>query len=405
MICLQATLIAVLSSKHGRMSAASCAITGLLGIALWDGLMFYGPLAMPGTMLGLSVSESFLADGWVPLIGSFGLTLVVLAINGIWVFTFMNRQRWSSGITALLAVTLLPLAVNPSNEASSGQLSITTIQPGSSPDDWADVTSTTKAATLFNLLESAQNSFPNTDVFVLPETALPISSDGQSLALLQQWADSLKVNLVSGAIVESSSDQFYNAAVAADSSGASVLYKKRRLVPFVESVPMVNLLPFADSFRLDSGGVSSYQKGNGWNMAKVQGANMGLLICFESFFPQDGHKLRKLGAQVLLVLTQDGWWQSQTARRQHEAYTRLMALSSGLPVVQASVDGISASWDGSGQLINRSSSNGLEMVHSNIALVKRSTLYSKAGETPSILLLSFLLILYLARMIYFRSRS
>jgi len=63
MICIQAAFVSLLSSSKliGALFSIP-ALWGMLGVALFDWLMMHGPLAMPGTMLGLSVSDSVIAD-------------------------------------------------------------------------------------------------------------------------------------------------------------------------------------------------------------------------------------------------------------------------------------------------------------------------------------------------------
>ena len=395
MISIQSGLIALFSSPVRKISPLTAALCGVLGIAVWDWIMLHGPLAMPGTMLGLSVSDSILADEWVPLVGSYGLTLIVLAFNLGWVIALRSVKHRSWGLALLVVLALFPLSWSPELSAPSEVISITAIQPGMSPTEWAEVTSTTKESTLFAMLDSAKTAFAQTQLFVLPETSLPISSSLDIQGIVKNWSDSLGASVISGAIVFDSIGTFYNSAVASSGSGQFSEYHKRRLVPFVETVPLARFLPFSEKFRLESGGVSSYGAGTEWALLNLGQFKVGLLICFESFFPSDAAYLRSIGANLLVVITQDGWWQSETARLQHEAYTRLLALAAGLPVVQSSVDGVSAIWNANGTLMAKGQTNGYEMIHADLSLQSLTTQYSKTGDYPSNVLLSILLMVYL----------
>ncbi len=395
MICIQAGLMTFFSSPRRGFTPFITAISAFLGIAIWDWFSLNGPLAMPGTMLGLSISDSFLARMWSPFIGSYGLTLLVLGLNGAWVAVLRSQRKRTLAALILLALSFLPVLFPPQLSAISRMFPVALVQPGMSPSQWADVSSVTKASGLYEALGRAKGMFVDTQLLILPETSLPIGSSTTQEHVVRRWADSLGVSVLTGAIVLDSSGTFFNAAVSVDFGGLAYESHKRRLVPFVESVPLANYLPFSSTFRLDSGGVSAYGAGKDPSIVQLSGLKVGVLICFESFFPSDAAELRSLGADMLVVLTQDGWWQSQTARNQHAAYTRLVAFSSGLPTIQSSVDGISAIWDATGNRIAGSTGNGAQIVFAHIPIQRAHTLFSKTGNFPSNLLLGGLLLLYL----------
>jgi len=397
MICIQAAFVSLLSSNTVKGALFSIpAIWGMLGIALFDWLMMHGPLAMPGTMLGLSVSDSVLADMWVPIAGSFSLTLVVLTVNGILVASVLKRRiHVASVVLGILLVGIPWLGASEPLGTSSARLNITAIQPGIPPSEWAEVSDSSKTIRLGALLTGAYEEFPHSGVFVFPETSLPIADSTLLRQSVLKWASKFNASVIAGGIESDDSGAFFNVVVGADGSPNSFLYRKRRLVPFVEAVPFGEYLPFSDRFRLDSGGVTSYGEGSILTPYDLGGTLVGTLICFESFFPSDARILSRNGADLIVVPTQDGWWNSQTARAQHVAYTRLLALAAGIPVVQAAVDGETAIFSAQGTVAAKSHGNNLEYVHAEIPLAKVETMYLQLGDSPSNVILICLLLIYL----------
>ncbi|MDA1027907.1 MAG: apolipoprotein N-acyltransferase [Bacteroidetes bacterium] len=401
MICIQAGLITFFSSPRRGIPSKYAPLFGMLGVAIWDWLSLHGPIAMPGTMLGLSVSDSMLAKLWAPLTGSFGLTLLVLGFNAAWVaWLGARKNRWWIGLL-LPSLLFLPQFLAFSKTTSTKSLSVAVVQPGMTPSAWADVTNPAKSDHLFLALDSAKTLYPAAQFIVLPETSLPIAPGDSLKQTVKGWSERLQSSILTGAIAVDTDGNYFNAAVFADTSGQALTYSKQKLVPFVESVPLADLLPFGEYFRLESGGVTAYSAGRAPGIVNIDSVNAGLLICFESFFPSDAFYLRSLGAEFLVILTQDGWWQSQTARKQHAAYSRLLAYSVGIPVVQSSVDGVTAVWDASGVLLASSSSNEREIVFAKIPIEQIDTFYSKWGDFTAGALLASLLLLYLALSILF----
>lgn len=340
--------------------------------------MMNGPLAMPGTMLGLAVSDSILATIWVPLVGSLGLTALVLSINLVWITTWASPQRRWLKLGSALIVVVLPAFFQSELPADNQVLRVVQIQPGMAPEEWAEVDNLAKIDTLTGLLRNALRQSPETDVFLLPETALPILNKSALTQVLTAWSDSLQTSILTGGILEENGS-FYNIA-ATQTNNETKIYRKRRLIPFVESVPFGDHLPFADQFQLSSGGVSAYQAGTEMGITTIAGIKVGILICFESFFPSDAVTLKENGAELIVVITQDGWWRSDQAKQQHASYTRLIALAAGIPAIQTSVDGVTAAWDADGDEIGRIHSNQQSFLHSSIPIHRRSTPYSILGD-------------------------
>jgi len=413
MITLLSALSIGLSMLEKKNRILPTAVLYFSGIYIWDFLMMKGPMAMPGTMLGLSVSDSIVATIWAPIVGSVGLTALVLVFNFAWIAALApaaHKMQKRIGIVLYSTCAIfLPMGLLPNFEVGESRLNVVVIQPGSSPEEWAKVDDPGKIDSLTALLREAKAEFPEATLFILPETALPILDPTALASTMALWSDSLQANVLTGGILKEKS-AFYNIAALGHSElkqdttstqpTPPWTYRKRRLIPFVESVPFGELLPFSDQFLLSSGGVSAYEAGTELGITSVAEVKIGVMICFESFFPSDAIGLRNAGSDVLVVLTQDGWWRSSQAKQQHEHYTRLLALSSGVPIIQASVDGISAIWDGKGNKIGRTDTFGRTFLHASVPMHTRSTPYQKLGDT-----FWFILVMLSASLYLFKIKS
>ena len=125
-------------------------------------------------------------------------------------------------------------------------------------------------------------------------------------------------------------------------------YRKRRLVPFGEFVPLGGLM--GRLIPATREGVP-YDKvpGDRLEPLLIDGTRVGPLICWESAYPGDARQLARDGAQVLLVLTNNASFGTGAGPRQHLAAGQLRAVETGRTIVQGAVTGISAVIDPTGR--------------------------------------------------------
>ena len=318
-----------------RLVAATAAIL------TFDLLIAYGPFAMPWLSPGLSTAPSDWALGWASLLGFRGLTMVLLLASlALAVMQQARLRRWAFMLAVVLIV--LPFIMRSGAQSpDSGSIRVDLVEPGWSPQRWAQVGDTTRVEDFAALIgEDRQEA---ADIVILPETALPMGS----LASLRAWTSALSVAarapvLAGGILASDTNDGVGALNVALSSSDPEAVHAKVRLVPFAEKVPFSGWIPFFERFSVPSGGVRSYRAGSEHTLLDVGGNRIGVMICFESLFDTDARHLVQSGARWVSVLTQDGWWGSDAARMQHAAYSRLLAAAIGVPVVHTTVDGRSS---------------------------------------------------------------
>lgn len=408
LLAMISVLSALISTTYHASTRSTSLVGAALAIVVFDAFMMRGPVAMPGTMIGLSLSSSKLALGWASLLGVLGLSVIVILFNLCWVFAIMRPNFRGRALAVCVFILVLPF-LTPRNTAPMGRpIQVSIIQPGVSPEKWADVHDPSKMDLFERLFDEARRKSPESALFILPETALPVAEEDSLSNMIRTLSDVVDADVISGGILQTEGHDFFNAIIAQSTLSKTVFYAKRRLVPFAEHVPFSNFIPFFKRFQLDSGGVSSYENGKDYRIFHTSGINIGLMICFESFFSVDGFRYRKGGADALVVVTQDGWWKSDAARAQHLSYTALLAASSGLPVLQASVDGYSGSFDARGNLVSKTSL-GQSISQVELSSTKTQALYALYGDAPVLLFIlcssiAYLLLRYSRRNTLTKSR-
>jgi apolipoprotein N-acyltransferase len=212
------------------------------------------------------------------------------------------------------------------------------------PDDkWDNVHGSINAHTL--LTDRIVASRPS--IIVWPETAIPAPLDVPGALPIRAMSLSRRVREVWGAPLlvgvpeHATATAFHNVATLIDGERATVVYRKRRMVPFGETSVghFGRVLPGPEL--VAGGGVSA--------PIVIDGAKLGVLICFEDLFADDAIA-RAREAEVLVVLTNDAWLGASGAE-QHLAISTMRAIESGRSIIRAANRGVTTVLDPHGRMV------------------------------------------------------
>jgi apolipoprotein N-acyltransferase len=174
-------------------------------------------------------------------------------------------------------------------------------------------------------------------------------------------------------------------AVLVSSSGIKGIYVKTRLVPLGEYIP----------FRQELGWLTSISKAASSNMVPGPGAHLlnaadragrplpiGVLVCFESAFPDMSRVEADQGAQLIVYQSETSTFQGTWGPDQQASLAALRAAETGRPVVQAALTGDTVAFDARGrQLIwLGQDSSGVVSVKLELPAASARTFYDQAGD-------------------------
>ena len=242
------------------------------------------------------------------------------------------------------------------------------------------------------------------------EISLPSSSKEwfvNNLFWLQGLANLFNAEAVAG--LEDAEDtpagsrEYYSSAIHLQPNPSHQLpfvanrYEKRVLMPMGEYIPFEFCRTLAAAYGIQ-GSLTPGKE------AKVFGSRqpLGLCICYEETF---GHLIREnshKGAQILVNVTNDGWYPHSLLPRQHFDHARVRTVENGLPLLRACNTGITGAIDSLGRIVaeldNKEEAAGALYVQ--LPLHTYPTLYRTFGDTFIVLASLFSLIFY-----YFKSRK
>lgn len=187
------------------------------------------------------------------------------------------------------------------------------------------------------------------DVLIWPETAVPgyFFERRLSYHTITKMVKELQRPLITGLArydVYGEDDlRYYNSAVVIEPSGlVSSMYDKRHLVMFGEYVPFERYLPFLKLVTPIDGSFSPGKAGRGLVYTAPDGntVTFSVLICFEDVLPDLAHVTAEQAADVLLNLTNDGWFRSSPGPYQHAAISVFRAIEQRRPLVRATNSGV-----------------------------------------------------------------
>lgn len=181
---------------------------------------------------------------------------------------------------------------------------------------------------------------------------------------------------------------YFNTALFIPSRGNLQVYHKSKLVPGVERMPYPILFKPLEELALDMGGTTGslgIQETRENFSLPDKNIVCAPIICYESIFGDYvGDYIRK-GANLICIITNDGWWDDTPGHKHHLAYGALRAIEFRKTIVRSANTGISAIINPKGEITESRGWWQKDYIKQNVSIYNANTLYSKVGDYLSVI--------------------
>lgn len=352
-------------------------------------------------------------------------------------FQIIKKRAITGAITFVFLVVppVISFVIDWRYELPEDPVEVVVVQPGRDPyvkpSGPAQVRKWTDA-----LIELAENKItPNTRFVVAPEASLPSGlwlnnpQNHYGMNALQQhaaqydsltWITGVMMYRLyeQGDVLSPTARRFrggeryydaYNAALMIDGKGSWDKYFKSKLVPGIEQMPFARYLKPIGRLVEYFGGTSG-SMGRQKDRAVFDGMDstrVAPVICYESIYGEYLNDYIKNGAELIFIVTNDGWWRDTPGYRQHNQYARLRAIETRRSIARAAKTGISGFIDPKGEFYQQTSWWEADSIRQEIHKNQKITFYVRNGDflgRLSVFLL-MLLVLYMATQHIIRRKS
>ncbi|MGZ3867314.1 MAG: apolipoprotein N-acyltransferase [Bacteroidia bacterium] len=384
-------------------------------------------LAWPWLSLGNVFSFQTKWIQWYEFTGVPGGSLWALVVN-ILVFKLLpaSGENGKYKIAKAAMALFLPFGLSLClgflrMETSKAGQNVVVVQPNIDPyEEKFFIAYGTQLVQVYEQLKGKINN--ETDYLVLPETFFTENiweNDIESAYSVKFLRDSLlkrfpKLQIVTGASTLykyeagdvysptarkfSDADAYYesfNTGLQLDNFGAMQVYHKSKLVPGVERMPYPAFFKPLEKLAIDLGGTSGSlgtQEEREVFFNKDKSVGVAPVICFESVFGEYVTDYVKKGANLIFIITNDGWWRDSPGYRHHLNYARLRAIETRKPIARCANTGISCFINEKGEISEETKWWEPAVIKAFLIPNNEQTFYTRFGDWISKISLGLLLL-------------
>lgn len=370
-------------------------------------LHLHWDISFPWLTLGNGLAMFPQGVQWYEFTGILGGSAWILLVNVLLFqsFTGYNYKRVAYSLASIVLPLSTSLVMYYSVQTEPEQHQVLIVQPNIDPYNKFNSGEEGNQVRLF--LELAEKNITSgTHLMVLPETAIveylneDQINDHESIYLMKAFIRKHpQVQILTGASTfkffsrdekpsltartTESGEKYdsYNTALLIDSNGVKVGYHKSRLVPGVEKMPYPAIFGFLEYFTIDMGGISGSLGVSEQPVVFETGKlKVAPAICYESIYGDYLGKFMQKGANLLAIITNDGWWEDTDGYKQHLYYGRLRAIEFRTDVVRCANTGISALINERGDILTRTTWDRPETIVCNVGSAQKLTFYARTGD-------------------------
>ncbi len=330
-----------------------------LAAALWAVIEWsqtIGWWGVPWGRLCLGQTKTSLTLLSASVFGSYFVSFLIVAVNFCIAYLLIRQDFTKILATACICMVVGNLMIGAVVRASynnkdNQKLTVAAIQ-GNIPlnEKWSPNTrQIIKEAHTKYTLEAAENG---ADLIIWAETAFPYDLDEELAEYFSSLAKEGETTIIAASFTlpekpvyaEDGGLRSYNSLyeVKEDGSFGENIYSKQRRVPFAEFVPLRSMIeilipPLAELNMLPNDVIPGEES----VVLRTEKGNIGSMICFDSVYENISLEAVRNGAQMLIVSTNDAWFDDSAENYMHTSQSKLRAIETGRYVVRAANTGIS----------------------------------------------------------------
>ena len=401
LICAIFSWGVALASRKGPLLA--CVLAPFLWVAL-EFLRGNLPIiAFPWNLIGYAASGNLALVQLTTVTGIYGLSFVVAGYGALLAYAILSGRQlaWKSVIVATTILIFIAVGgrffvPNAAPRYIAHLVQTDFAQSYTYPPDWMQ-THARDLDQLERISIGAARDVPG--VIVWPEVPAPFSLQDPNFAgRARQIARDSGQNFLVG--VEdwkrNAAGKWIatNSAVLLDPAGQRIFtYDKIHLVPFGEYVPLRKWLTFAGKLTADIG---DFTPGTEYRVGRLPGGTFSVFVCYEGVLPGAVRRFTANGADLLINISNDGWFGRSAAPAQHVMMARVRAVENRRWLLRDTNNGYTIDVDPYGRTVAKLPTDVRTELEAPYDFRSGLTLYARFGNwlpwlcvIAAILLLSF----------------
>jgi apolipoprotein N-acyltransferase len=415
-------LIAAFHRRFGRQAALLLVPFGWVAVELARARI----TGLPWDLLGIAQVDNPLLTRLAPFTGAYGLSFIIAAVNALWLIRIRIRERRytrliltvAGVVLVVLYITGLRLIANPKTspttatatlvqenlevgaanagpQATTRQLldSFSYLSRYPSPRFLLGIPELPGTPSVYLIRRQAtgeaitEDSPTPSDLIVWPEAPAGFfTTDPNFIQRMNSLAAASDALLIIGSIgiapnPDTQGDRPYlrydSAAIFTPDGRSQARYDKIHLVPWGEYIPFKNFFFFA---RKLTAGAGDMDRGSVRTVYTFRGHAYGTFVCYESIFGDEVRQFVKNGAEVLVNISDDGWYGDTSAPWQHLNMVRMRAIENHRWILRATNTGITGSINPYGRVTAAAPRHERTSIRVHFAYERDLTFYAAHGD-------------------------
>ena len=345
----------------------------------------------PWDLLGTSQVDNIPLARIATVTGVYGLSFEIMVVNTALAAAFLvqrekRKMLLFAGISAAIVLQVGQLISVPTVSSDRVAVLSQANVPILEGADWTREYYSDTLRDLSAVSLSPPNPKQHADLIVWPESPAPFyvsdpffrDAIGGVARQANSWVLVGSIGTRNASETPDHITRMFNSAALVKPSGEWVAsYDKVHLVPFGEYVPFKRLFSFAGGLTKE---VGDFSQGTSRAPLEADGSKLGVFICYESIFPDEVRQFAAQGAQVLVNISNDGWYGDSGAYAQHLKQARMRAVENSLWLLRDTNTGVTASIDPYGRVVAQVPRKIRTALPAPYALSDVTTFYTRHGD-------------------------